>query len=252
MHTPSVSEQNFDKKPETIVHALIHATNTNPAKIAVYCGNKFETYEEVNKKATGIAISLKDLGIFQGDRIAVIASPSSAIFSLFFGVMACGAQLTLINPRIPKAELETLIEISKPSLIICDTNLTDIFTDLSKKIKTRVISSEEDLIQSNGGKLDSLELPSANDIALILFTGGTTGAPKGVPHTHKQVISAITAIEDRWTSRNGQEVFLNIPPLFHIVGLFHGCFQPVISNSTSVLLENFELPFVLLAHPPPI
>ena len=53
MQTPSVSKQNSDEKPETIVHALIHATKANPTKIALYCGNKFETYEEVNKKATG-------------------------------------------------------------------------------------------------------------------------------------------------------------------------------------------------------
>ena len=240
MQTPSVSKQNSDEKPETIVHALINATKANPTKMAVYCGNQFETYEEVNKRATGVAASLKDLGICRGDRVAVILPPSSAIFSLFFGVMACGAQLTLINPRMPKAELEILVEISKPSLIIGDTNLTDLLKDFSKKMKTKLISCKEDLIQINGGKLDSLELPSANDIALILFTGGTTGSPKGVPHTHKQVINAITAIEHRWTSRIGQEVFLNIPPLFHIVGLFHGCFQPVLSNSTSVLLESFD------------
>ena len=60
MHTPSVSKQNSDEKPETIVHALIHATKTNPTKIAVYCGNQFATYEEVNKRATGVAASLKD------------------------------------------------------------------------------------------------------------------------------------------------------------------------------------------------
>ena len=85
MQTPSVSKQNSDEKPETIVHSLIHATKANPTKIALYCGNKFETYEkEVNKKATGVAASLKDLGINRGDRVAVILPPSSAIFLLFF------------------------------------------------------------------------------------------------------------------------------------------------------------------------
>ena len=166
MQTPSVSKQNSDEKPETIVHALIHATKANPTKIALYCGNKFETYEEVNKKATGVAASLKDLGINRGDRVAVILPPSSAIFSLFFGVMACGAQLTLINPRMPKAELEILVEISKPSLIIGDKNLTDLLKDFSKKMKTKLISCKEDLIQINGDKLDSLELPSVLNTSL--------------------------------------------------------------------------------------
>jgi long-chain acyl-CoA synthetase len=84
------------------------------------------------------------------------------------------------------------------------------------------------------------DLPGPDDPALLLFTGGTTGISKGVPHSHAGIRAAMEVSESGWSTDLDTEVFLTVPPLFHIVGLYHGVFQPVFGRSTAAYLPRFH------------
>ena len=223
----------------TIVHSLIDAAKKYPERSAVICDGNSLTYEEVNLAAASLAITLRQRGIKSGDRIAVIAPASLQLPQIIFGVMGAEAQVTMMNPNFTQRELEPLFRISEPRAVLCHPKLRKTLLRLSKKLGFEVISISDELwCNSNDWVID--RLPNGANMAVLLFTGGTTGVSKGVPHTHEQVIASLLAIEDRWPTSLDCEVFLNIPPLFHIVGLYHGCFQPVFGRSTSVLISRFE------------
>ena len=231
--------QDRDNFP-TIVHFLIHASECNPEGIAVICNGNALTYREVNLAAATLANNLRQRGIKRGERVAVLSALSAQLPQIIFGVMGARAQVTMINSNFTNRELNPLFRISRPKAVLCEPKFAEALLPLSNEIGFEIITISDQLWRygSEGWNLD--HLPNSEDDAVLLFTGGTTGVSKGVPHTHEQIIAALIAIEDRWPTVLEREIFLNVPPLFHIVGLYHGCFQPVFGRSTAIFVSRFN------------
>ena len=211
MNLPIRDDGQEREKFPTIVHSLIDAAKKYPERTAVICGENSLTYKELNFAAASLAITLRQRGIESGDRIAVIAPASLELPQIIFGVMGAKAQVTLMNPNFTQRELEPLLHISEPKAVLCHPNFRKTLSRLSKKLGFEVLSISDELwCNSNDWVLD--RLPNGANMAVLLFTGGTTGVSKGVPHTHEQVIASLLAIEDRWPTSLDSEVFLNIPP----------------------------------------
>ena len=196
MNLPTREKGQERERFPTIVHSLIDAAKKYPERSAVICDGNSLTYEEVNLAAASLAITLRQRGIKSGDRIAVIAPASLQLPQVIFGVMGAEAQVTMMNPNFTQRELEPLFRISEPKAVLCHSKLRRTLLRLSKKLGFEVISISDELwCNSNDWVID--RLPNGADMAVLLFTGGTTGVSKGVPHTHEQVIASLLAIEDR-------------------------------------------------------
>src|SRR5690606_18685720 len=136
--------------------------------------------------------ALRERGIGRGSRVVVLMPNSIEMDVAIMAVMAVSAQVAPANPFLTHAELQRVLRDVDPSLVIA-VQLTE--------EKARGIASElgagEVLVLGEGGveldewvrdaRLDApLEsLPGADDLALLIFTGGSTGVPKGVDHTHR-------------------------------------------------------------------
>lgn len=227
---------------ETIVHAFKYAVEKNPDNVAIICGEDQATFREYGESAAGIAAFLESQGIKKGDRVAVCVGASINMPIIIFGVIAAGAQLTMINPLYTEREIPALLDITEPKLIFCDSNSIEALTKISETRELRLVDTSQPKEQWQDQSASDLpdDLPSAEDGAVIMFTGGTTGVSKGVPHSHAKVLAAMEVIEDRWCSNLETDVFLNVPPMFHITGLYHGCFQPVFGCCSTILLSRFH------------
>lgn len=237
---------------ETIVHAFKYAVETTPDTLALTCDDAQATYREYGEGAARIAAFLKSSGIEKGDRVVICAAISITLPMMIFGVLATGAQITMINPLYTAREITPLLDITKPKLIFCDATSLDALEKIAAARSAILINTAEPTESWQDHSVRELpqDLPSGADGAVIMFTGGTTGISKGVPHSHAKVMAAMEVMEDRWPTDLGGDVMLNVPPLFHITGLYHGCFQSVFGCNGLIVLPRFhpELVFEAISN----
>ena len=224
----------------TIVHALVDAARIAPERVAVICDGAELTYQDYLAGAKQIANQLKGLGIGKGDCVAIVAANCLTLPLAVFGIMLSGAHLAMMNPHYRQRELDPLCAIAQPKAIFCDENSQESLKAYGDASGCRLLDLNEDRNGFDEAAADPGQLPAPEDLGVILFTGGTTGISKGVPHSHASILAAILSIEDRWPTDLDTEVHLNVPPMFHIVGLYHGCLLPVYGRSASVLTLRFN------------
>jgi long-chain acyl-CoA synthetase len=229
------------------------AVETSPDVTAVMDGDRAITYREFGRAVNGLSSRLDEYGI-QGKRVVLIMANSIEMDVALMAVMASGAQVAPANPFFTVPELERALGAIGPLVILSDARSTG---------KARTVAPhlgvDHCLAFERGGlelgdwtglaALDRkpLQLPSAADPALVIFTGGSTGIPKGVDHTHGSIMALLLQHRDVWPFDDEREVFLNPAPMFHIWGLTFGTWVPVYCRSPLVLMPRFEAEPVLRA-----
>ena len=226
----------------TLIHALCDAVQHCPERTAMECDGAQASYHEFGLMVARIAAKVESLGLGKGDRVGIAVGQSVELLQLIYGVMASGAQATMFNPMYTAREYEPLLEISQPKLIFCDAVSNGAIKSVAKERQITLLdlSDGPETWLAPGTPDFPANLPQPEDMAMLLFTGGTTGRPKAVPHTHGAIRASVEISDGRWHTNHDQEVFLTIPPLFHIAGLMMGCFWPVYCRSQVVLLPRFH------------
>lgn len=226
-----------------------------PDRVAIiYLGEKF-TYSELRNLINRFASALNRLGVRKGDKIILYLSNSIQWVIAFFGIQKLGAVVVPVAPIYTSFEIEYMIKDSGAETIIClDTNfgyVQDVFSKtglkrvivtnlvdllpfwkrmigfLFDKIPSGIVKKGEhvylfrDLIKQSPEKLD-VEIDPWNDLSYILYTGGTTGFPKGVPGNHMGTVSYVKDIMEDVVGNyveEGKDTYIAINPLFHIMAL---------------------------------
>jgi len=162
-------------------------------------------------------------------------------------VMAAGAQVAPINAFLTPHELSKQLGDVDARVLICDSSTAQKAAAVAKEF-----SIPELLTLGAGGvtldawtrdtslALDRNALPKADDLALLIFTGGSTGSPKGVNHTHRGLIWGILQHVTVWPGTYGAERFLNVAPMFHIWGLGYATWVPIFMQSTLVMVPRYD------------
>ncbi len=190
--------------------------------------NKRYTYEDLNNRANKLARILLNYGVSKGDRVALFSSNRIECVDLFLATGKIGAILVPYNIRLSIEELEYLMKKISPSILFYEDKLETKALEINKKsnIKDFVVLSKKagelgtpyyDLMQKASGH--NIEKPILNieDPHLILFTGGTTGLPKGAIISHRLIFwnSLNTILSWSLTPNDIQPLLF---PLFHTGG----------------------------------
>ncbi len=236
-----------DARPEfaTLVHMLAEAAATRPEALALICEDQQLTYGEYARCVLGLAAELSELGV-QGERVGVVMSNSNESLVTLFAAMTAGAQVVFFNPFYTKRELSPLIEDADPRVLIYHPEFADAVIDIaaSLAIDHCLLFDEADGLNLDNwrgaGGLDfPTILPKAGDLATLVYSGGTTGIPKGVDHTHAEMMAAIKNLCAIWTTRLDQETSINAAPHFHIWGQLVGSMVPVYRRGAVVTMQRF-------------
>jgi len=209
------------------------------------------TYAQMNERANRLANGLTEIAnIGKGDRVAILAQDGVEHLDLFFACGKLGALHTALNWRLHWRELLQILSDVTPNVLIYDDAFKENVAELAKA-ETSVrewihldgsgIANSRDfngLLAHSSATPRTCETLTEEDIAAILFTGGTTGLPKGARISHRQIAwnSLNTVIHDL----NRNDVYLNVFPMFHAGGLFAYTSSQVILGGATVLLKRFD------------
>jgi fatty-acyl-CoA synthase len=164
----------------------------NAARIAYSCDGNAHTYDELAQRATRLALGLVAAGFTKGDRVAVLMRNRAEWIESFFGVTLAGGVLVPLNYLLRADELEFILTDSGSKWVVYEAEFADTVAELCRRgPELRGIGVDEPggypaLLEAGGEH--ALPAVGPDDLALLQYTSGTTGQPKGVMHTHSTVL----------------------------------------------------------------
>jgi long-chain acyl-CoA synthetase len=219
----------------TLADPLEHAARVHAERVAVIDGDARFTYAELHARARRLAAGLCALGVHEGQRVALLSANSHRYLEAFLGIPAHGMILVPLNTRLAMPELRAILEDSGARILITDRDPGPLTSCVE-----RVLSIPDDYERLLAGA-DPALAPLAYDenaVAALFYTGGTTGTPKGVMLTHRNLV-ANAFHKAVACSLGGRDVFLAAPAMFHVAGI-----APLVSlvwlGGTTVTLPAFD------------
>ncbi|KUJ69508.1 hypothetical protein ACZ90_11565 [Streptomyces albus subsp. albus] len=223
------------------MEALRAAMDTVPDRPAVVQGDMTLTYRQLGLRVTELAGRLERLGA-AGQRVALALPNGPAMAVAVFAGLAARAQVAPLNGAYPAAEMRPLLAAADPVAVITDSAAGTAGRLATERGTPLLVLGAADVtgdvpLRSPAGLPRG---PEPGDLATLMFTGGTTGVPKGVDHSHRGLMRTVRAMDACWPTGSDGEVWLTVAPMFHIWGLLMGLLNPVLTRATVVSLPRFH------------
>jgi long-chain acyl-CoA synthetase len=205
-------------------------------------GGRALTFAELDGAADDVARGLAARGVEPGDRVAIGMHNVPHFASAYFGCLRAGAVVVPLHVMLTAAETAKILRDSGPRVVLCAPPFAEVVGQaVGDAGDAEVISTDAwtKLTQSSGEAPD-IDV-SEDDLAVLAYTSGTTGEPKGVMLTHGNLVANLRqqmSIPDAHVTRE-DIVFLTLP-LFHIFGLNVTLGLVIMNGATGVLVERFE------------
>ena len=220
-----------------------------PDHLALREGGLETTYAQLNEQANRVATSLIRMGVKPGEHIGLCCPNSIDWITFYFGVLKAGAVAITLSGLLKGEELINLVNHAKPRFIFTTTaNLKELEQLKKAGVIEKVICPGGDLdlqhlMERGSGSFKSIDR-ERTDTAAVLYTGGTTGVPKGVMLTHESInfSSHSIAYYERSTE---SDLALCFMPFNHVFGQIHIMNATILSAGCLELLPSFDLEKVL-------
>ena len=270
--------------PAGPLHHLLAATASRfPSHSAlVFYGRRY-AYRDVELATNRFANALSRLGVRKGDRVAVMLPNLPQAVIAYYGALKIGAVVVQVNPLYVEREIEQQVRDSEARVLVA----LDLFYPriepimISSGLEKVIITSVKDalpwhlallypfkvwregtrvaipkappvyefeaVLAASGDEAPRIDV-QPEDLALLQYTGGTTGVPKGVMLTHRNLVANTMQCRAWMPSlREGQEVFLGVIPFFHVYGMTACMNLAIATGGSIVLLPRFVTKDVLRA-----
>lgn len=219
-----------------------------PNAVATVQGDSKQTYAELRDRVHALARGLRAQGLGRGDRIAYLGPNRPAFLETLFAAGALGAVFVPLNTRLAVEELAFVLDDAGATLLVHEHRHGKTAHGLQQRraglhLLTVTDSPHEggleELIHSSS--TDPLDEPvTGQDPAILLYTSGTTGRPKGARISHDNAVwNALNVVVD--VDITSTEVTLVNAPLFHTAALGMTCLPTVLKGGTLVLEESFDV-----------
>ena len=201
-------------------------------------GGEEVTYAETGRRISQVQEMLTDAGLQPGDKVALLSSSMPNWGISYFAVTTAGMVAVPILPDFSGEELDMIIEHSESKALLVSDKL---FTKLSKKtveglnivIRTKNLGIISQTVHARG----ATAVPKPDDLAVIIYTSGTTSKPKGVMLTHA-ALCAQSSISMSIFPVGGDDVFLSVLPLSHTYECSIGMIYPFSTGARVVYLDR--------------
>ncbi|MFD1426363.1 long-chain-fatty-acid--CoA ligase [Kroppenstedtia sanguinis] len=279
---PEAVPQSLEYPDQPLPELLEKSAQEFPEREAIYFMGKRISYRELTEDVYRMARALKELGVKKGDRVSLmLANTPQAVIS-YYAVLKIGGVVVQTNPMYKERELEHLLADSGAETIIC----MDLVYPQVEKVKPRtclkrvLVTGIQDYLPFPKNWLYSLklkmdgakpkipygdevfafsevmkqaasdpvknEIASMDEVALLQYTGGTTGLAKGAMLTHRNlVVNVIQCSYWMYKGERGQEKVLGLVPFFHVYGMTVVMNFSIYMAASMVLVPRFDVKDVL-------
>jgi long-chain acyl-CoA synthetase len=221
----------------TFVHPLRRAIRVAGEREALVCGDTRLTHRDLLERLERLHAVLLELGTRKGDRVAVLAFNSIPFIELYCGISACGRCQVPLNFRWAEPELAYALSDSGSRILVTDRDPGGL-ADLVDRV-IRIDDGEYDALVAAADRTPFDEAGVREDEpAGLFYTGGTTGASKGVILTHRNLIANATSMQIV-TPLEIDDVYLVMAPLFHAAGSV-SVLQTLYVGAKHVILPSFD------------
>jgi long-chain acyl-CoA synthetase len=226
-----------------------------------FFGNKI-TYQQLLGISHAFTSALQNNQVQKGDRVAIMLPNCPQYVMAYYGILSAGAIVTQLNPMLVEREIEYILNDSGAETIVvfdalyprvksvqANTSLKNIIVvslQPSGQDFTPDYSFEGFLARGNG-KVNPVTIEPEHDIAVLQYTGGTTGRSKGAMLTHRNIVANVIQSYEFFKEEMeiGKEKCLTVIPLFHVFGMTSCMNLSIYTAAESSMLPRFELEEVL-------
>lgn len=237
----------FTQRPKSLDQLLRDAIDKNSQGDAIVDGTRRWSYDDLGDAVACLASNFAALGVGKGDRIAVLLGNSAEFVQIVMAAARIGAISVPINVRLQTPELAYILNHSGAKTLVYDANLHDRLPDVSD-VKHRFsvgasvagAQSFTDLLTESpaGAPRPPCEVDE-EDVAVILYTSGTTGKPKGAMLTHLNIAHSVMHFQLCMGLGDNERSILAVPAS-HITGLVANILTMIRTAGCNVVLCKFE------------
>ncbi|WP_088043312.1 long-chain-fatty-acid--CoA ligase [Bacillus sp. EAC] len=201
------------------------------------------TYQELEAMVDKVASGLYENGIGKGDRVALVLGNCPEFVIAYYGILRTGASVVPINPIFTSREITYILSNSKAKAVIANSGLSQLLSSLVNKLENlqmtfytdsfNAYNSWDQLIQSSNNEFVAPPI-GENDLAVVLYTSGTTGNPKGAMLSHRNMTSNAESFGEFFGFTKDDRIIATLP-MFHVFCMTV-CINTPIKNGAHILI----------------
>ena len=222
-------------EPQTLWDAMAAAAAVRPDAPAIDAPDGRFTYAELMQAAGAVAARLVARGVGQGDRVAYLGLNGAAQILLLLGCARIGAMFAPLNWRLVAAELQVILRDAAPGLLIADAAMAD----LALAAEGRPAASVEVFMAKPWHVTVPPQYPTPSDPALLCYTSGASGRPKGALHGQTALLANAALAHDMHAMTAADHV-LTVLPLFHVGGMCIQTLPALLIGARVTLMARFD------------
>jgi long-chain acyl-CoA synthetase len=200
------------------------------------------TYDEFRDAALRVAAGLRSRGVEPGDRVGMVLPNVLSFPVVFYGALLAGAAVVPMNPLLKAREIEYYLTDSGARLIVAGTQSAEPAAEAAAAVGvdsvTVDVAMPREVMADQG--LDAPVERADSDTAVILYTSGTTGQPKGAELTHAGLNSNARTTQETLLEGTPDDVIMGCLPLFHVFGLTCSLNAGVLAGASLTLIPRFD------------
>ena len=261
-HWPEDVPRTIDYPELPLARVLSNVAKSHPEKVAVYYSDGKITFRELHTFANRFGKALQDYGIEKGDHVAIYLPNIPHFVVAYYGALEVGACVVAISPIYKERELLHILADSSARILVCWDKLLPYVRNVrdrtklermitcstnesllldSKSTHEQIAQAEVDMnafLTKASGPGKTVEIQPKADLALLQYTGGTSGTPKGAMLTHYNLVVNAIQFSSWLRLRPGGEVHLAVLPFFHIYGMTVAMNVPIYTSSAMILIPD--------------
>ena len=210
--------------------------------VAIRRDDRAITYGELDERSSRLAQALLAAGVRNGSRVAHLDRTGPEVIELLFAVSKIGAVLVPLNWRLAPPELSLVLDDAQPPVLVAGASFASVAEQLAGAAELVVVGEAYERWLAAHEPVDPGERGESSDVVLQMYTSGTTGVPKGVLTTHRNLAAA--AETSPYWEFDATSISLTPLPMFHIGGI-GWAFLGLWNGATTILVGDF-VPEVVL------
>jgi malonyl-CoA/methylmalonyl-CoA synthetase len=212
------------------------------ARVLKDVDGRWLTADELEQRTREAAERLRTAGLAPGQRLVVVAESSGAFVIAYVAALRAGLTVVPVNPAYPEPEVNGIVAAAAPAaaLVADDERAGWIRRAAGADLPIGDLGLDGLASGGTGGAGDAgLDTASPDDVALLVYTSGTTGRPKGVPLSHANLLASAAAVNLAWRWEPTDQLLLTLP-LFHVHGLGVGINGSFTAGAAVILRPGFD------------